>query len=41
MVVSGGTESRKQIVNIVDGMIMQRDDSHRVLRLNTVLTIDS
>jgi len=43
MVVSGGKDSRVQIVNLYDGLLMQRDDCHNVvkIKLNMVLPISN
>jgi len=33
IVVSGGKESRVQFANLKDGLLMQRDDCHRVVKI--------
>lgn len=40
MVVQGGKESRVQIVGIKDGLILQRDDTHKVCRLNASMVLN-
>ena len=41
MVVSGGKESRIQITNLKDGLLLQRDDCHKVILLNTSIVLDT
>jgi hypothetical protein len=37
MVVSGGKNSRQRIVNIKDGTLLRRDNSHRVHKLQPLV----
>jgi hypothetical protein len=38
MVVSGGKDSRIQIASLEDGLLLQRDDCHKVVRVKTKMT---
>ncbi|WP_299075492.1 hypothetical protein [uncultured Paraglaciecola sp.] len=40
-VVAGGKEGRTQIANLKDGLLLQRDDCHKVLKLKTCITVDA
>jgi len=39
-VVSGGKESRVQISCVADGLLLMRDDCHKVCQLNTTMVLD-
>jgi len=38
-VVSGGKDDRVQIANLSDGLLLQRDGSHKVIKLNTKMIV--
>ena len=40
IVVSGGKDGRIQIAAIKDGLLLQRDECHKVCTLNTTMILD-
>ena len=39
-IVSGGKDTRVQIQNVTDGLLLMRDDCHKACKLNTTMILD-
>lgn len=41
IVLSGGKDGRIQIANVKDGLVLLRDDEHKVIKLNMTMVLNS